>query len=203
MARPQKYAEGEAPYSLTIRIPRELYEEAKRYVSMRLPMTLSELIIDGLRLRLKTPADPRDIILSDDNTVMHELQEMIQTAVQAEIGRLHTFMGSAVDALTRAPAPESPAEPMPESAYDDNEVEGTAQDALQPTAETPAESTTKQTAIPSYDATKFYLGKLCPAQHDYQGTGQSLLRRHNGYCRECERLSKRAARAAKRQQVTA
>ena len=202
MARPQKYAEGEAPYSLTIRIPRELYEEAKRYVSMRLPMTLSELIIDGLRLRLKTPADPRDIILSDDNTVMHELQEMIQTAVQAEIGKLHTFMGSAVDALTRAPAPESPAEPLPERAYDDNEVEGTTQEVSQPTAETPAESTTKQTGIPPYDTTRYYLGKLCPHQHEYHGTGQSLLRRHNGYCRECERLGKRAAREAKRQ-VTA
>jgi hypothetical protein len=58
---------------------------------------------------------------------------------------------------------------------------------------------TRQTDIPPYDSTWFYLGKLCPAQHDYHGSGQSLLRRHNGHCRECARLAKRAARETKRQ----
>ena len=57
----------------------------------------------------------------------------------------------------------------------------------------------RQTEIPPYDTTRYYLGKLCPHQHDYQGTGQSLLRRHNQHCAECERVSKRVARAAKRQ----
>ena len=56
-----------------------------------------------------------------------------------------------------------------------------------------------QTAVSSYDATRFYLGRLCPQRHEYEGTGQSLLRRHNSYCQECARLGKRAAREAKRQ----
>jgi hypothetical protein len=60
----------------------------------------------------------------------------------------------------------------------------------------------RQATIPSYDPTKFYLGKLCPQHHEYENTGQSLLRRHNQYCRECARLGKQAARA-KRHQVTA
>src|SRR5262249_16680025 len=62
---------------------------------------------------------------------------------------------------------------------------------------------TGQTGIPPYDTTRFYLGKLSPQQHEYHGSGQSLLRRHNQYCRECSRLGKQAARAAKRQQTTA
>jgi hypothetical protein len=61
---------------------------------------------------------------------------------------------------------------------------------------------TRPAAIPSYDATRFYLGRLCPQRHEYENTGQSLLRRHNQYCRECSRLGKQAARA-KRHQVTA
>jgi hypothetical protein len=51
-----------------------------------------------------------------------------------------------------------------------------------------------ETGMPQYDTTRYYLGKLCPAQHDYGGTGQSLRRLHNQGCRECERLGKRAAR---------
>jgi hypothetical protein len=58
-----------------------------------------------------------------------------------------------------------------------------------------------QTEIPPYDTTRYYLGKLCPARHEYDGSGQSLLRRHNQRCRECERLGKRAARI--RRQATA
>ena len=55
----------------------------------------------------------------------------------------------------------------------------------------------RQTEIPPYDSSKHYLGKLCPHQHDYHGTGQSLRRLHNQGCRECERLGKRAARMAR------
>jgi hypothetical protein len=57
----------------------------------------------------------------------------------------------------------------------------------------------RQTEIPLYDTTRYYLGKLCPAQHDYHGTGQSLRRLHNQGCRECERVGKHTARRAKRQ----
>ena len=59
---------------------------------------------------------------------------------------------------------------------------------------------TLQVTIPPYDASKYYLGKLCPQQHNYSGTGQSLRRLHNQGCRECERLGKRTARVARRQQ---
>jgi hypothetical protein len=50
----------------------------------------------------------------------------------------------------------------------------------QPTAARPA-----ATQTPPYDPTKYTLGRLCPRGHDYQGTGQSLRRRHNGECAQC------------------
>jgi predicted transcriptional regulator len=45
---------------------------------------------------------------------------------------------------------------------------------------------TGQTEIPPYDTAKFYLGKLCPKRHEYGKTGQSLLLRRKGRCRQCE-----------------
>jgi hypothetical protein len=125
LGRPFVYqSDAEKPVTVSLRIPRDLYDQAQRYVKMHLPMTLTDLLLDGLRLSLETPADPRDIILSDDNTVMQEVQEMIRAAVQTEIGKLNTFMGSALDALrpAPAPAPEAPAASLAALSYDDNTV---------------------------------------------------------------------------------
>jgi len=100
-------------------------------------MTLTELLLDALRLRLDTPTDPRDIILSDDNTVIHELQDMIRTAVQAEIGKLSDFMGPHIGTLGLTPVPEAPAKRIPELSHDNNTV---IQESLDtpPSTEAPA-----------------------------------------------------------------
>jgi hypothetical protein len=50
-----------------------------------------------------------------------------------------------------------------------------------------------------YDASRFVLGRLCPRGHDYQGTGQTLRKRHSGTCAACEREQQRERRAARRQ----
>jgi hypothetical protein len=46
-----------------------------------------------------------------------------------------------------------------------------------------------------FDATRYYLGKLCPQGHAYQATGKSLLRRSNQRCWECDKAMKRAIKA--------
>ena len=55
-------------------------------------------------------------------------------------------------------------------------------------------------AATTFDAGKFVLGKLCARRHDYQGTGQSLLRKTTRYCRTCDLERQRERREAKRQQ---
>ena len=129
--RPPVYqSKDEKPATVSLRIPRDLYDQAQKYVKQRSPMTLTDLLLDGLRLRLETPADPRDIILSDDNTVMQEVQEMIRAAVQAEVGKLGDFMPPHFNRQGVIPPPEAAAEPTPALAHDDNTVlqktEGTA-----------------------------------------------------------------------------
>jgi len=120
--KPVYQSADEKPVLVSLRIPRDVYEQVERYLKMHPRMTLTEFILDGIRLRLETPADPRDMILSDDNTVIRELQEMIRTQVQAEIGKLQDFMGSAMDALKLSPTPEAAAEPVPPLVYDGNTV---------------------------------------------------------------------------------
>ena len=121
--RPFVYqSDEEKPVTVSLRLPRDVYEQAQRYVRMRLPMTLTDLLLDGLRLRLETPADPRDIILSDDNTIIRELQDMIRAAVQAEIGKLSDFMGPRFSTPGAMPTPEAPAEPVLDISHYSNTV---------------------------------------------------------------------------------
>ena len=82
MARPPKYASlEEKPVSVTLRIPRDLYDHAQQHAKRR-QTTLTELVREGLQMRLETPTDPRDILATQDNTVMQELRQMIADEVQ-------------------------------------------------------------------------------------------------------------------------
>ena len=85
MARPPKYTSDEAkPVGLSLRLPRDLYDQAQHHAKMR-ETTLTQVVIEGLQLRLDTPADPRDIFVSHDNTAMQELRQMIADEVQAAL----------------------------------------------------------------------------------------------------------------------
>jgi hypothetical protein len=108
MARPKKYDEGEEPYGLTIRIPRDLFDELKRYAALH-RQTLTEVMLDGLRMRLETPSDPRDIVSSRDDTVMLELQQLIDARIQIAL---------AAQAFSQL-ASVSPTQPLP---HDENTV---------------------------------------------------------------------------------
>jgi hypothetical protein len=47
------------------------------------------LVIEGLQMRLETPTDPRDILASQDTTVIQELRQMIADEVQAALAVQH------------------------------------------------------------------------------------------------------------------
>jgi hypothetical protein len=81
MARPPKYAsEEDKPVSVTLRLPRDLYDQAQQHAKRR-QTTLTELVREGLQMRLETPTDPRDILATQDITVMQELEQMIDARV--------------------------------------------------------------------------------------------------------------------------
>ena len=145
LGRPPVYqSKDEKPATVSLRIPRDVYEQAQKYVKARPGMTLTELLLDGLQLRLETPADPRDLIVSDDNTVIRELQEMVDTAVERALARGSAMAPASVDTPRTilqdlatpthlvdegipfdedlTPAPEAPAAPVPELSQNGNSV---------------------------------------------------------------------------------
>jgi hypothetical protein len=112
MARPPTYqSDAERPMTVSVRMPQALYAQAKHHASLR-RTTLTELLLDGLRLRLDTPADPRDILVSQDNTVIQQLQEMVDTAVQHALANERDMLRPAA-ALA---VPHEPADPPPPAA---------------------------------------------------------------------------------------
>ena len=142
MARPPTYtSDAEKPVTVSVRIPKALYAEAKHHVAQR-RMSLTELLLDGLRLALSTPTDPRNILVSQDNTVIQELQEMVNTAVQVALiearrsGTLAPKVSAepVAEALADAaafledaddegmPASEAAGEPAPKLSYNSNTV---------------------------------------------------------------------------------
>jgi len=79
-------------------------------------MSLTDVLLDGLRLRLETPAGPRDIIVAQDNTVIQELHGMVDAAVEAALARERTRAPSR-DMPTLVAAP---AAPIPDLSHDCN-----------------------------------------------------------------------------------
>jgi hypothetical protein len=114
--RPPTYlSDAEKPVSVSVRIPRTLYEQAQQHVRMR-RTTLSELLLEGLRLSLETPVDPRDLIMSDNsNTVMQQLQELVNAAV-------HAALATGYSPPTPPPVPGAPAPPGTDLSYNGNAV---------------------------------------------------------------------------------
>jgi hypothetical protein len=85
MARPPKYeSEAEKPVNVSLRLPRDLYDQAQHHARMR-RATLTELMVEGLRMRLETPNDPRDIIAAQDITAMQELERIIDARIHAAL----------------------------------------------------------------------------------------------------------------------
>jgi hypothetical protein len=103
------------PVSVSLRVPRQLYEQVQQRVQQR-RMTLTEALLDGLQLWLDTPADPRELLLSDEsNTVMQELREELKGALLDELRKdVQAILASAVhDGVSLAPHREP--QPAPAS----------------------------------------------------------------------------------------
>jgi hypothetical protein len=178
MARPPTYtSDAEKPVSISLRIPRDVYDQAQHHAHMR-RTTLTALIVEGLRLRLETPLDPRDILVSQDNTVMQELQEMIDA-------RIHAALAAQRD---KAPRVENaPTQPLPAMSHDSNAVlQKQAKPTSVPRVKKPSQD---------FDRDKFHLGTLCNRKHEYGSTGKSLRRNHKNpnqqHCLECVRENNR------------
>jgi hypothetical protein len=66
-------------------MPKALYEQAHQRVQQR-RMTLTEALLEGLQLWLQTPANPRELLSSDEsNTVLQQLRDELKGALLDEL----------------------------------------------------------------------------------------------------------------------
>src|SRR6266581_2054739 len=77
--RPFTYqSEDERPRTVSVRIPRELFQQLEARVNQR-RTTMTEALLEAARLWLDTPADPRELLSSDSsNTVIQGQGSMRQ-----------------------------------------------------------------------------------------------------------------------------
>jgi hypothetical protein len=77
---------------VSVRVPHALYAQAQEYAKQH-RMSMTELLLDGLTLRLETPTDPREVLLSDSHTVIQELRaEMIAAAEHAAVVAVQSLL---------------------------------------------------------------------------------------------------------------
>src|SRR5262249_3408310 len=145
--------------------------------------------------------DPRDLLMSDDNTVIQELEEMVDARVQAALAR----MGGAMlpHSLAASPLAESYvqqashiAEPVPQAHTPDVPGDRVPSTKAGLDEDFPGHDI-PESVIPPYDETKYVLGKLCPRGHEYHGSGRTLRTIKGSRCMPCENESKREKRAAR------
>ena len=149
------------------RFPLDLVAQAEQ-LAARLGCSVSDLLREGLALRLASDRVP----------------DTVPDASSGELsGAVRRYIDQQIDAVVSA---KLAAVGHPRAPLDLPRVRRARHDI--PPPDTAAADT-------SYDATKFYLATLCKRGHDWQGTGQSLLRRQNSNCVQCQRELRRARAA--------
>jgi hypothetical protein len=156
------------------RLPVDLAEAVTRYAGEH-RCSVGELVREGLQMRLEEFDPLRHLTVAPD--VREELTALLREIVQEEltpvVALLRQLQTTLAEVRHREPS-VSQREPVVRH----------------------RETHAGDPAVDDYDPAKFYLGKLCPRGHEYQGTGKTLLRRHNNGCPQCLNQMKRARRAA-------
>jgi predicted DNA-binding protein len=195
------------------RVPEELVERIKRYAAQK-RQPISVIIRDALEILLEedryqpfmSDRKAGDENLSDIKvdrlhmmSDMNEGDDITSDANRDEVAQPGTRPVITSDIKEESHILSDTKEALSGNLSDMKAVDDIVSDIKEADTESKPESTIMSDInAPDFDATKHVLGKLCPRGHDYQGTGQSLLRRANLGCLECDKEKARERRRAKR-----
>ena len=217
LGRPFVYQDGEdRPVTMSFRIPHALAQRLKDYAT-RHRQSSTALVIEGLEWRLDhapvSRQDARSNIQYYDNTISELREEMSARAMRDLLARVEAIEAALATRGHEAPALTADASESTRgdiSHYDNNTViqasavEGDVpHEPIQP--EDPGavhEPPPLPPRVPLFDTRTRRLGKLCPAGHDYGGTGKSLLSIKGKYCVACNLQATQARRQRQRQPTT-
>jgi hypothetical protein len=186
---------------LVARVPQALVDAVKRYASLH-RCTVSELIREGLEMRLEAGEVPGRVAPARHTPDAEVIHEVIQKVILDVLPLLTVQLPD----LIRLIAAEVIPEVIHHQALATRGNTKVIHEVIQGHTTTPEQTLKGHTKVIhsqdasalDYDPAKFSLGKLCPRGHDYQGTGHSLLRKHNQSCPQCLNALKREQRARRK-----
>ena len=159
--------------------PEQPYGSLARLVATELGLDLAWFLQDAMRalqdLQLVVAESSSAVAwerTAAGDSVLEQCQALAQAYRNVEADLRQTF--SVFDATFVSPPPAPVPQPEPVTS-----AEG----------ERPADAAAP--AIPPYDQAKFQLGKLCPGQHEWGQTGQTLRRKNGRGCQQCDTAKKR------------
>ncbi len=161
--------------TLMARIPQDVVDRVKQYAALH-RQPISVVIREGLLLLLES--DPYGDLMSDRKEVQPETNIVYDTK--------EASIGSAVEIMSDT------------NTVKVSDMKAAVQNIVSDKNGEAPDTTTQPSGTPLFDATKYILGKLCPRQHDHDGTGHSLLRLSNRHCLACDREKAMERQRAKR-----
>lgn len=215
MPRPKS---GNPPWeAIAVKLPPSLMDQVRLYTDQNSKVSISQLVREGLEMRLgmtQPASNNQDITVIPQRatgllerlavTLSHAAEEL-RSACQ-DVTETQEYNGNALgearddivadrdeSALDALVADASPAEVATLLADTTNPVLDAIEEGLVAPVAAPVG------AMPSYDTTKYVLGKLCPGKHEYADTGKSLLRLPKRQCEACKREDTRQRRQRQRQ----
>ena|SRR2546430_7271066 len=175
---------------VAVRLPMALFHSASRYADLY-HTSVSALLREGLETRLH----------GAPHTPSYNGITSLASPVVVMVERLATHLRAAAEELRKAC--QEGEEQRSEAEVEDERYNGITESGAAITALPDTPKRQPEKTMSAYDVTKYVLGKLCPRRHDYQGSGQSLLRRSNRHCILCDREKFHERKQAKRHANTA
>jgi len=197
--RPRGRPKTKEYVTLMARVSQDLADRVKVYRSHK-RQTMSDVLRDGLELLLEQEHEQAPLYVYDRkgekpsmmSDTKEEIADIMSDSKDAATVDMSDTKEERAGRLRRARSAK-----VSDTKGDMSAITSDTKEAQ--TAGTPEPAILSDRNIPTFDPSKYCLGKLCPRGHEHGTTGQSLLKMSNRHCPACDREKWHEKGSAQRQ----
>ena len=197
--RPRGRPKTKEYVTLMARVSQDLADRVKVYRSHK-RQTMSDVLRDGLELLLEQEHEQAPLYVYDRkgekpsmmSDTKEEIADIMSDSKDAATVDMSDTKEERAGRLRRARSAK-----VSDTKGDMSAITSDTKEAQ--TAGTPEPAILSDRNIPTFDPSKYCLGKLCPRAHEHGTTGQSLLKISNRHCPACDREKWHEKGSAQRQ----
>jgi len=197
--RPRGRPKTKEYVTLMARVSQDLADRVKVYRSHK-RQTMSDVLRDGLELLLEQEHEQAPLYVYDRkgekpsmmSDTKEEIADIMSDSKDAATVDMSDTKEERAGRLRRARSAK-----VSDTKGDMSAITSDTKEAQ--TAGTPEPAILSDRNIPTFDPSKYCLGKLCPRAHEHGTTGQSLLKISNRHCPACDREKWHEKGSARRQ----